>query len=196
MIHCIKQEEWVVCRVFQKSLIVKKPQQTASSPQSKESPSDTNAMVNELQDMEYFQNFSNTMPIISPSANIATQGCNNDNIANWGAAANSLQSLTNWPLLSTNLSMNSLFLTALQLRGCGHSPPTGAAMGAMEGYSLMPQGSSSPFGNDFGATFGMGSSSSRLLGDDQPPARRSNPITWTPTFGDDCSSKASIVLVN
>ncbi|XP_073295544.1 uncharacterized protein [Primulina huaijiensis] len=167
------KEEWVVCRVFQKSLIMKKPQQTASSPQSQESPSDTNAMVSELQDMEYFQNFSsNTMPIVSPSTNLAPQNCDDDNITDWGAAANSLQSLTSWPLLSTNLSMNSLLLTALQLRA-GHGHPIGAATGAMEGYSFMPQESSSPFGNDFGANFGVGSSSSRVLGNDQPPPEQS-----------------------
>ncbi|XP_073269044.1 protein CUP-SHAPED COTYLEDON 1-like [Primulina huaijiensis] len=172
--HALKptKEEWVVCRVFQKSLIVKKPQQTASSPQSQESPSDTNAMVNELQDMEYFPNFSHsTVPIISSSTNIVPQNYNNDdNITNWGAAASSLQSLTNWPPLSTNL--NSLLLAALQLRA-DNAHPLGAATVATEVYPFMQQRLSSLFGNDFVANFGTSSSSSRVLGDDQPPPEQS-----------------------
>ncbi|KAK4426904.1 hypothetical protein Salat_1459200, partial [Sesamum alatum] len=172
-LHELPQEEWVVCRVFQKSSTVKKPQQTASSPPSQDSPCDTNAMVNELGDIE-LPNFSNSMAI-SSSTNIALQTYNTDsNMMNWNAAteaavSNSLPSLT-WPLLSTNLSMNSLFLTALQLRG--HQPRAAAAAAATDNYSFMPQGNISQFGNEFVSDFNMGSSSRVLDSVPQPPSEQ------------------------
>ncbi|PIN16762.1 hypothetical protein CDL12_10582 [Handroanthus impetiginosus] len=158
------KDEWVVCRVFQKSSTVKKPQQTPSSPVSHESLCDTNAMINELGDIE-LPNFNNNMAINSSSTNnIALQNYNtNDHsnmMMNWSAATDSLPSLT-WPFLSTNLSMNSLLLTALQLRGRGQTSATS------EHYnSFMPQGNVSQFGNDFN----MASSTSRVLDSvPQPP---------------------------
>ncbi|KAL0462347.1 UNVERIFIED_CONTAM: NAC domain-containing protein [Sesamum latifolium] len=169
------KEEWVVCRVFQKSSTVKKPQQTPSSPPSQDSPCDTNAMVSELGDIE-LPNFGSMSMAISSSTNIALQNYNNDaNIMNWNAAteaaaaaavSNSLPSLT-WPLLSTNLSMNSLLLTALQLRG--HQPRAAAAA---DNYSFMPQGNISQFGNEFVSNFNMGSSSRVLDSVPQPPSEQ------------------------
>ncbi|KAK6153515.1 hypothetical protein DH2020_013154 [Rehmannia glutinosa] len=135
------KEEWVVCRVFEKSSTVKKPhqQQTPSSPPSQDSPCDdtttTNPMLlNDLGDIDLPINFSNTnMANISSSTNnIALQQHyinSSTDIMNWNSAAteaaNSLPiSLSNnWPFqLSTNLSMNSLLLTALHLRGGGRGP--------------------------------------------------------------------------
>lgn len=97
------KEEWVVCRIFQKTATVKRPQQPPSSPPD-ESP---------LGDIELPPHFS--MPM-SPSPN------NNDNNNNYNNSSdmNMMMSWNSqWPLLSTNLSMNSLLLTALQLRGGG-----------------------------------------------------------------------------
>ncbi|KAL0431073.1 UNVERIFIED_CONTAM: NAC domain-containing protein [Sesamum radiatum] len=169
------KEEWVVCRVFQKSSTVKKPQQTPSSPPSQDSPCDTNAMVSELGDIE-LPNFGSMSMAISSSTNIALQNYNSDtNMMNWNAAteaaaaaavSNSLPSLT-WPLLSTNLSMNSLLLTALQLRG--HHQPRAAAA---DNYSFMPQGNISQFGNEIISNFNMGSSSRVLDSVPQPPSEQ------------------------
>ncbi|KAL2247334.1 NAC domain-containing protein 92 [Sesamum indicum] len=166
------KEEWVVCRVFQKSSTVKKPQQTPSSPPSQDSPCDTTAMVNELGDIE-LPNFGSMGMALPSSPNIALQNYNSGtNMMNWNAAteaaaavSNSLPSLT-WPLLSTNLSMNSLLLTALQLRG--HQPRAAA-----DNYSFMPQGSVSQLGNEFVSNFNMGSSS-RVLDSvpQQPPSEQ------------------------
>ncbi|KAL2479086.1 NAC domain containing protein 58 [Forsythia ovata] len=146
------KEEWVVCRVFQKSSTMKKPQLTPVSPQSQESPCDTNAIINELGDIE--------LPNISNNINVLQNYSGSDHNMNWiNAAANSLQpSLTScWPLLSSNLSMNSLLLTALQLRG--HQQQQLPSGGTSTDYSFIPQGISSEFGNiDI-----MASSSSRVL---------------------------------
>ncbi|KAI3454857.1 hypothetical protein Pfo_011520 [Paulownia fortunei] len=136
------KENRVVCRVFQKLSIMKKPQQT----------------LVEIDDQ--LPNFSNTMAIISSPTRspIAPQIHNSDNsMMNWGAAAatNPPTPLT-WPLLSSNPSMNSLLLTALHLRG--HQ--LGGSVTGIQNYSFMPQGISR-FGNDFGLNFDMASSSSR-----------------------------------
>lgn len=127
--HAFKptKEEWVVCRIFQKTATVKRPQQTTPS-----SPLDEC----ELGDIElpHFR-----MPM-SPSSNIGgLHTYNSDaNMMSWNAATEAPPSLS-WPLLSTNLSMNSLLLTALQLRGAT----------AADNYSLMPQTNMmSHFGNN------------------------------------------------
>lgn len=177
------QEEWVVCRVFQKSSTVKRPQQTPSSPPSQaESPCDTTAMVNELGDIE-LPNFSSNSMAISSSTNIALQNNYNThdtNMMNWNAAAieaaaaaaNSLPSLT-WPLLSTNLSMNSLLLTALQLRG-HHHQPRGTITTSPDNYSFMPQAGNinHQFGNDFSSNFNIGSTSGVVDSVPQPPSEQ------------------------
>ncbi|XP_057770574.1 NAC domain-containing protein 79-like [Salvia miltiorrhiza] len=127
------KEEWVVCRIFQKTAAVKRPQQTPPSPPD-DSPS-----------------FGMPVPP-SPLQNYNTNDANV--ISSWNAADAALSS---WPL---SLSMNSLLLTALQLRG--HQP---------DNYGLMP------FGNhEFGASsFNMGSTSGVVdslpqpLPPEQPP---------------------------
>lgn len=116
----ILQEEWVICRVFQKSSAPKKPQQTSSSQPSQESPT---SMVNEFGDAD----LPNLNATIANSSTIAGQPYNsadpsnvntNMNLTmNWPSATE-LPSLP-WPsglLLNPNLSVNSLLLRALQLR--------------------------------------------------------------------------------
>ncbi|GAA0141226.1 hypothetical protein LIER_02419 [Lithospermum erythrorhizon] len=124
------KEEWVVCRVFQKSTTIKRSQPSCSSPQSLESPCDTNTIINEFGDMEV-QNTSE-MPITpltnminNPSSlsNFNISG-NDMNLNSWllpNDPATTLASLANWPaatstLLGSNLSVNSLLLRTLQLR--------------------------------------------------------------------------------
>lgn len=167
-----------MCRVFQKSSSPKKPQQTPSSPQSQDSPCDTNnaMMLNELGDIE-LPNFNNNNNNINMNYNPSSSSAHDQDsnnmmmMMNWSAAANSLPSLTNWPLLTTNLSMNSLLLTALQLRGA-HHPTTATASTTTTTtadnniYSNFimrhPQGNiidNSQFGNDFNSNFDMASTS-------------------------------------
>ncbi|ONI09171.1 hypothetical protein PRUPE_5G221600 [Prunus persica] len=146
------KEEWVVCRVFQKSISLKKPQQTTTSSQQQQQTSiespceETNSIVNEFGDIELPNLNSNNIANSSSgliSTMSSTQSCYNNNIndhssdvnmslnMNWGAAreaaASALPTLT-WPwpsnlLTPSNLSVNSLLLRALQLR----SSNTGAA---------------------------------------------------------------------
>ncbi|KAL3512247.1 hypothetical protein ACH5RR_024964 [Cinchona calisaya] len=173
------KDEWVVCRVFQKSAIVKKPHQTPSSPQSLESPCDTNTIANELSDIE-LPNF-NTLAA-NPSSNgilsnISPQNFTTDNFNNaisWAAireaAATALPSLS-WPssslLSTTNLAMNTtpLLLRALQLRN--FQPAAGETTTATD-YSFMPQGMiSNQLANDFSSNLGASSSSNRVLDQQQ-----------------------------
>ncbi|KAK6128260.1 hypothetical protein DH2020_037998 [Rehmannia glutinosa] len=133
------KEEWVVCRVFEKSSTVKKPhqQQTPSSPPSQDSPCDdttttTNAMLlNDLGDIDLPINLINNTNNTALQQHYINTNTTHDMMMNWNStiaateAANSLPiSLSNnWPFqLSTNLSMNSLLLTALHLRGGGRGP--------------------------------------------------------------------------
>ncbi|CAJ1936892.1 unnamed protein product [Sphenostylis stenocarpa] len=118
------KEEWVICRVFQKSSAPKKPQQTSSSQPSQESPT---SMVNEFGDVD-LPNLNTIANSSSSYTNIAGQTynnaadpsnvCTNMNLAmNWPSATE-VPSLP-WPsglLLNPNLSVNSLLLRALQLR--------------------------------------------------------------------------------
>jgi len=110
------QEEWVICRVFQKSSAPKKPQQTSSSQPSEDS------MVNEFGDAD-LPNLNSIANSSSVAAQIYNSGdpsnvSTNMNLAmNWPSATE-LPSLP-WPsglLLNPNLSVNSLLLRALQLR--------------------------------------------------------------------------------
>ncbi|ESW24749.1 hypothetical protein PHAVU_004G156700 [Phaseolus vulgaris] len=124
------KNEWVVCRVFQKSLQVKKPQQTNSSPP--ESPCDTVSMANEFGDFELpnLNSIANSSGGLTNNisgdtfmnADLSNSVNTNMNLAmNWAVASEvqvpSLPSLP-WPsgLLSPTISVNSLLLKALQLR--------------------------------------------------------------------------------
>lgn len=161
----IFQEEWVVCRVFQKSA-VKKPQQTPSSQPSLDSPCDTNSMVNEYGDIE-LPNLNSIASSASGFSNISAQNytCDNSNVnmnmplnVNWAAvreATSTLPSLS-WPssLLTSGLSVNSLLLKALQLRS--YQPREAASID----YSFVPQGFSQ-FGSDQNSN--LQASSSKVL---------------------------------
>ncbi|RDX82461.1 NAC domain-containing protein 100, partial [Mucuna pruriens] len=118
------KDEWVVCRVFQKSLAVKKPQQTPSS--QPESPCEIASMVNEFGDVELpnLNNIANSSGGLSN--NISGQAFN---IADLSNNVNTNMNLTmNWPsasevrpswpsgLLNPSISINSLLLKALQIR--------------------------------------------------------------------------------
>ncbi|XP_059644090.1 NAC domain-containing protein 79 [Cornus florida] len=168
------KEEWVVCRVFQKSTTVKKLQQTQSSQRSLDSPCDTNTIANEFGDIE-LPNLNTIANSSSAISNVSLQDYNNNNNnvdmnmnmnmnANWSMAreaASQLPSLP-WPssLLTSGLQMNPLLLRALQLRST-YQPREATAM---DNYMLnMPQSQGIPshFGNDFSLNF-TGSSSKVL----------------------------------
>ncbi|KAI3735653.1 hypothetical protein L6452_15161 [Arctium lappa] len=155
--HAFKpnKEEWVVCRIFQKSMTVKKPMATTSSPQSMDSPCDTNTMANDYGDIE--------LPNLR---GIANSNCNIISLPNYGIESNlntnmnlnmslasGLPSLA-WPsnLLSSNISMNVLLLKALQLRTYQQREA------ANFDYQFMPQ-ENSHFLND--ASLSLQASSSR-----------------------------------
>lgn len=159
------KEEWVVCRVFQKSA-VKKPQQAQSSQPSLESPCDTNSVANEFGDIE-LPNLNSIANSSSGFSNISPQSYNNDNNrinmnmnlnTNWGSAVREAANLPplSWPanLLGSGLSVNSLLLKALQLRNYQPREATSAD------YSYMPQGFSQ-YGSDL--TANLQDSSSKVL---------------------------------
>ncbi|XP_076881530.1 NAC domain-containing protein 92-like [Bidens hawaiensis] len=137
--HAFKpnKEEWVVCRIFQKSATTKKPMPTASSSQSMDSPCDTNMLANNYGDIE-LPNL-NGIPILSSNICIPNYGMEhlntNTNISM--SLASGLPTLA-WPsnLLSSNLSMNALILRALQLRNYQQREA------ANLDYQFMPQGNS------------------------------------------------------
>ncbi|GFZ12220.1 NAC domain containing protein 58 [Actinidia rufa] len=139
------KEEWVVCRIFQKSSTTKKPHhQTPSSQPS--SPCDTNSVANEFGDIE--------LPNLNSMAN-SSNAITEASLQNYNIANNSSMNM-NWSagLLTSNLSMNSLLLRALQ--HSSYNQP-GEATNIID-YTYMPQGISH-FGADFSANFPAGSSS-------------------------------------
>ncbi|XP_076934501.1 NAC domain-containing protein 92-like [Bidens hawaiensis] len=137
--HAFKpnKEEWVVCRIFQKSVTAKKPMPTVSSSQSMDSPCDTNTMAKDYGDIE-LPNL-NGIPISRSNICIPNYGMEhlntNTNISM--SLAGGLPTLA-WPsnLLSSNLSMNALILRALQLRNYQQREA------ANLDYQFMPQGNS------------------------------------------------------
>ncbi|XP_059664538.1 protein CUP-SHAPED COTYLEDON 1-like [Cornus florida] len=177
------KEEWVVCRVFHKISSVKKPQQRQSSqPSALDSPNcDTNTIANEFGEIELLNSngIANSSSAISDISIQNFNGDNNVNMsidmnANWTAAreAASLIPSLQWPsstLLSSNLSMNSLLLRALQLRNGTYNQPREATT---TDYSIMPQGISH-FGADFSSNFLAASSSKDLDSVQQPRQEQS-----------------------
>ncbi|XP_061345015.1 NAC domain-containing protein 92-like [Gastrolobium bilobum] len=164
------KDEWVVCRVFQKSSAPKKPQHTSSSQQSQESPCNTTSMVNDFGDLELpnlnsITNSSNGFTSISSGQTYNGVGPSNVNTnmnltMNWPAISEvpSLPSLP-WPsgLLNPNLSVNSLLLKALQLRST-YQQREAAATDHLATY--IPQGFSY-LGTDL--TSNLNASSSKVL---------------------------------
>ncbi|KAF5957777.1 hypothetical protein HYC85_005002 [Camellia sinensis] len=119
-------------------------------------------MANEFGDIE-LPNLNSSSAISNLSLqnyNSENNGNNNMNMINlnmnWPAAREA--AALSWPssFLSPNLSMNSLLLTALQLRS--YQPREAVNTD----YSYMPQGISQ-FGTDFSLNFQGSSSSSKVL---------------------------------
>ncbi|KAK4359401.1 hypothetical protein RND71_021630 [Anisodus tanguticus] len=142
------KEEWVVCRVFQRTSTVKKRQPTSSSPQSLESPCDTNyTIANEFGDIELPINFNS---LATPSSGINNISLHNYNNENMNLASTSTLPLLPWSssLLSSNLSsVNSMLFRAIQLRGYW---PRDQATTTTHDYSFMPpQENITQFGNHF-----------------------------------------------
>ncbi|KAJ6672609.1 hypothetical protein OIU85_013902 [Salix viminalis] len=171
------KEEWVVCRVFQKSAEVKKPQQEPSSQQSLGSPCDTNSIANdqfgdiELLNLNNIANSSSGFNNVLAHSYSNESNVNMDMQMNWAAAreAATLPSFP-WPsgLLSTNLTMNSLLLKALQLRSYQQREATAT------NYSFLTNGiAHDQFGADLGSNFQA--SSSRVL-DSVPQPQQEQPF--------------------
>lgn len=174
----------MVCRIFQKSTTVKRPQQTPSSPHdSMESPynCDTNPIImgNELGDIE-LPNSSSSAAGGAGNMNINTFGninyndnnMTNNNVLNWStalreAAANVLPS--NFLNPNTTSPMSPLLLRALQFSTYHQSPAMAA--GVPRDYALlMSQGLNynNHFGNnDLIIGSNLGGSSSRVNVSDQ-----------------------------
>ncbi|KAI7757571.1 hypothetical protein M8C21_016462 [Ambrosia artemisiifolia] len=137
LLNLIRYEEWVVCRIFQKSTIAKKPMPTASSSQSMDSPCDTNTVANDYGDIE----LPNLSGVANSNANISLQNYGMENLnTNMNlnmSLAGGLPTLS-WPsnLLSSNLSVNALLLKALQLRTYQQREAVNLD------YQFMPQGNS------------------------------------------------------
>ncbi|PIA39752.1 hypothetical protein AQUCO_02600305v1 [Aquilegia coerulea] len=114
------KEEWVVCRIFEKSSTARKPQQESPL----DSPCDNTTMVNELGEIE-LPHLNGLTSSSSGFSTISTNnnGNNDNNVdmnMNWAPAREVANNpLLNWPssLLTSSASVNSMLLTALQLRG-------------------------------------------------------------------------------
>ncbi|KAK7358282.1 hypothetical protein VNO77_00209 [Canavalia gladiata] len=164
------KEEWVICRVFQKSSAAKKREQTSSSQPSQESPT---SMLNEFGDVE--------MPNLNTIANGFTNisaGSHTYNGASDPNKVNTNMNLAmNWPpptevpsfpwpssgLMNPNLSVNSLLLKALQLRSSYQQREAAAATDHFA-TSYVSQGFSHlPIGTDLTSNLNASSSSSKPL---------------------------------
>ncbi|XP_065864231.1 NAC domain-containing protein 100 [Euphorbia lathyris] len=161
------REEWVVCRIFQKSAsAAKKAQTSQSSQQSLGSPCDTNSIVNEFGDIELpnLNTSSTQFNNIIPTYNMDTLNTNL-NMNNWAAAT---REAVSWPssLLNSNLTMNSLLLKAIQLRNYQQREAND--------YSFLAQAANintCQFGSDHfsPSSFQASSSSSKVLETVPPP---------------------------
>ncbi|KAH1043620.1 hypothetical protein GLYMA_09G184100v4 [Glycine max] len=145
------KDEWVVCRVFQKSLQMKRPQQTP--PSQPESPCDTASMVNEFGDVE-LPNLINNIANSSSDGitnNISGQTFFNADLIN---SVNTNMNLTmNWPVASE----------ALQLRSYQQIEAAAAAATDHLIASYMPQGVSQHVGTNLISSSLTASSSSKVL---------------------------------
>ncbi|XP_062029779.1 protein CUP-SHAPED COTYLEDON 1 [Rosa rugosa] len=133
------KEEWVVCRVFQKSIALKKPQQiTSSSPQSVDSLGETNSMVNEFGDVElpnFMNNIANSSSTGFISNNMSIPEGNNYNVVDNKRINNDVN------MISTTLNMNN-WLGAREAAASGAILPA-AALGSWPSSLLSPSNLSS-----------------------------------------------------
>ncbi|CAN8258893.1 unnamed protein product [Cochlearia groenlandica] len=136
------KEEWVVCRVFQKSTHIKKPQEQEqqSSQQSFGSPCDANSsMANEFEDNEFRNHIHHQY---SQNNNVYLE----DNTINMSSGLNmNMNMATNLPSWTTNLlgpplpTINSLLLKAFQIRNSYNSFPKETVSTIMENGSSSRQ---------------------------------------------------------
>ncbi|PRQ16553.1 putative transcription factor NAM family [Rosa chinensis] len=133
------KEEWVVCRVFQKSIALKKPQQiTSSSPQSVDSLGETNSMINEFGDVElpnFMNNIANSSSTGFISNNMSIPEGNNYNVIDNKRINNDVN------MISTTLNMNN-WLGAREAAASGAILPA-AALGSWPSSLLSPSNLSS-----------------------------------------------------
>lgn len=160
-----------MCRVFQKSAAVKKPQPSSSSQPSLGSPCDANSIVNEFGDVELPNLNINANSscgfndIATPSySNTVNRGHMNAMNLNLDFGAASLPSSLSWPssILSPNLSMNSFLFKALQLRNYQPRDVSGmdySILSSTQGINIPP------FGTDLASNFQgtVASSSSKVV---------------------------------
>ncbi|CAN0902304.1 Protein CUP-SHAPED COTYLEDON 2 [Linum grandiflorum] len=181
------KEEWVVCRVFKKSVsALKKPQQESSS---QGSPCDTNSVANnnEFGDMNFpnpigtathtfssgllFNDIStynnNIMIDHETNNNNLNNNNNNNNIVHMNMDQGH-PSLLPWPtsnLLTSNLTMNSLLLKALQLRSYQQHREASSSIDTNVDFSMLsnqqhPQQQVLPPQDQLGLSFQESSTSS------------------------------------
>ncbi|XP_010263909.1 PREDICTED: NAC domain-containing protein 92-like [Nelumbo nucifera] len=193
------KEEWVVCRVFQKSATSKKPEFTPLHA-SLESNCDAGTLMNELEGIGLFPDPSSTV-VNSSSSCFGAISSNNNNSnndisccvvnpnMNWVPAReatndNNIAPLS-WPtpgLLSSNLSMNSMILRALQLGGYQLQPREKATMTDLSS-SIHPDPvlqENSRFITDLNSNFPASSSSKAIDADavQQQPLLFNLDSTW------------------
>ncbi|KAJ4960433.1 hypothetical protein NE237_020343 [Protea cynaroides] len=142
------KEEWVVCRVFQKSSTGKKPlSDPTSSIPSLESPCEATTLMNELGEVElpHLNNLPSSSSCLGAISTNNNSNSNNDNSLGANLNGISARETTSHPSLSwlssflgSKFSMDSMILRALQL-GCYQTRE--ATIGSLS--SLMAQGNSS-----------------------------------------------------
>lgn len=191
------QEEWVICRVFQKGSAAKKPQQTSSSQPSQESP---HSMVNEFGDVDLPNLNSIANSSSSFTNNISGQTNNNHDPStnvntnmtiNWPSATDLV-----WPsrsLLNPNLSMNSLLLKALQLRNTYQQRE--AAVSDHHFATYVPQGfSHNNIASDHHLTQNLSaSSSSKALESCVPQPQQEQPFNMDSIWWSTCLNHVPLV---
>lgn len=176
--HAFKpiKDEWVVCRVFQKSAVIKRPQPVSPSHTSPDSLDDTNTNTNEFGDIEIVPNLTTlsdsmngfTYPSLHTCSNdshLNNMGGNTNLNLNWARDMASLPSLS-WPssLLSPNLNstVNSLLLRAMQFRST-YQPREVTSTN----YSFLEQ--ELPLETDLSSNLDLSSSANKASGSSMPP---------------------------
>ncbi|KAJ4829364.1 hypothetical protein Tsubulata_048969 [Turnera subulata] len=188
------KEEWVVCRVFQKSAAAKRPQQTSSQQSPPGSPCDTNSIdqFGDVDQLTYansnvanssnngFTNLISAQNYINGNSEGGLDmGMNMNLNTNWVAAAREAtqfpSSSLSWSssLLNSNLTLNSLLLKAWQIRNYQQRE----AASSSDHYSLLAQaaGNISQFGCDLGSST-LQASSSRVLDAVPQPQQQEQPF--------------------
>ncbi|KAI4339009.1 hypothetical protein MLD38_023999 [Melastoma candidum] len=138
--HSIRhsKEEWVICRVFEKTNVVKKSQPMPSDEQSPDSPCQTNsALHDQIGDLEHMPNLIDgnpNMPPVGFTNNIPTQIHTSQDNHPQALFPSSDLSWTSYirdqaaaisPLLTSRLAVNSFLLKALQMKTYHPQLPSG-----------------------------------------------------------------------